>query len=359
MTKYANRNKLIVIHKDLSNIYTGGQYRLAEFISFVKKKNINYEIIDCGSLRNHIQKNRLSFLIFFLQYFLQHRKRIFIIVDHTMHLRLIIPFFISRLFGNHYALVCLQTFYNFRKNIIMKRVGFFCEFLFLRGASHLIFSSRTAVHYFKAFHLSHKSRTIVNPAPKVLSNNRASIRNKVRKLLFVGQIQWWKGLDILLKALAKLTDMNLHLDVAGRYDNNSEYYRMLSGIINKNGLLKNVHFHGNLFTQDLAVLYQQADIFVLPSRYETYGIVLLEAMSFGLPIISSAIPSAITIIKKNTNGILYETENPEALAEALRFLSSNKKLRKRMHNNNLKMRTHFRTWGKVSDEMFQAINKFL
>jgi glycosyltransferase involved in cell wall biosynthesis len=241
----------------------------------------------------------------------------------------------------------------------MKWFGFFCEFLFLHGASHLIFSSKTAVDYFKPFHINHKSRSIVNPAPKVLSKRKTSIRKDVRKLLFVGQVRQWKGLDILLKALAKLTDMNLYLDVAGMYDNESKYYRMLNELIQKNNLEKKVHFHGNLSRQDLAALYRQADIFILPSRYETYGMVLLEAMSFGLPIIASTIPSAKQIIKDQVNGIFFENNDPDSLAQAIHQLYFDKNKRVSIRRNNLKVSGTLRTWSTVTEETYRAISEFL
>lgn len=359
MKKSAKRNKLIIIHKDLNDIYTGGQYHLAEFISYVKNKDIKCEIIDSGSLSGQIRKSKLVFLIYFLKYFLQYRKHIFIFAAHSMHLRLILPFFISRFFGNHYGVLCLQTFYNFRQNPFMKWFGFFCEFLFLHGASHLIFSSKVAVDYFKPFHINHKSRSIVNPAPKVLSKRKTSIRRDVRKLLFVGQVKQWKGLDILLKALAKLTDMNLCLDVAGMYDNESKYYIMLNEIIQKNNLEKKIHFHGNLSTQDLVALYRQADIFILPSRYETYGMVLLEAMSFGLPIIASTIPSAKQIIKDQVNGIFFENNDPDSLAQAIHQLYFDKNKRESIRRNNLKVSSTLRTWSTVTEETYKAISEFL
>lgn len=350
---------LIIIHRDLQHLYTGGQYQLAQIISFCKRENIKMQVIDCSVLPEKVKNNRLLFVLYFTKYFLEHRKNIFTFTDHSTHFRLLVPLFISRMFGGKYGLNCLQTFYNFRRNIVMQWVEFICEHLFLHCASLHIFPSEPAIKYFRLFRINHKTKSIVNPAAKILCNGKVEFRNQVRNLIFVGQVKQWKGLDVLIHALSKLKHLNLKLDVVGSYDSQSKYCQSLVKIIQKNNLERNVIFHGNLSPSDLAVLYKNADIYILSSRYETFGIVLLEAMSFGLPIISSTIPSAKQILKSMTNGIFYETENPEALAQAIETLSINNSLRKQIHKNNLRASVKPRTWEMVADETFSAIEKFL
>ena len=350
---------LIIIHRDLQHLYTGGQYRLAQIISMCKRKNIKMRIIDCSVLPEKIKNNRLLFVLYFTKYFLEHRKNIFTFTDHSTHFRLFVPLFISRMFGGKYGLNCLQTFYNFRRNIIMQWVEFICEYLFLHCASLHIFPSEPAIKYFRLFRINNKTKSIVNPAAKILCKGKVEFRSQVRNLIFVGQVKQWKGLDVLIHGLSKLKHLNLKLDVIGSYDSQSKYCQSLVKIIQENNLERNVIFRGNLSPSDLAVLYKNADIYILSSRYETFGIVLLEAMSFGLPIISSTIPSAQQILKSMINGIFYETENPEALAQAIETMVTNNSLREQIHKNNLGASVDPRTWEMVADETFSAIEKFL
>lgn len=350
---------LIIIHKNLSNPYTGGQYRLAQVIAHLKDKDIKYQVIDCGLFPEKTRENRIYFILHFVKYYLRYRKNIFTFTDHGTHFRLLIPLFISRIFGNEYGITCLQTFYNFRKNLLSSWIEFFCEYLFLHGAALRIFPSKVALNYFRSFHIEHKNKAIVNPAAKILCKGEIKFRNHVRNLIFVGQVKWWKGLDILIKALAEIKHLDLHLDVAGHYEPHSKYYQFVLRIIHKLKLNNKIVFHGNLSSQKLSTLYENADILILSSRYETFGIVLYEAMSFGLPIIASAIPSTKELIKDRINGIFYETEDPTALAQTIEMLSNNSSLRKQIHKNNLQASVKPRTWKMVADETIRIIKKKL
>ncbi len=352
--------KLVIIHRDLQHIYTGGQYWLAQVISHAQERNYNIDVIDCSILPKEIARNRLFFVLYFIKYYIIHRKNIVTFTDHSLHFRLLIPLLISRFFGNRFGLNCNQTFYNFRKFVISKVMEFICEHLFLHAASLRIIPSEPAIEYFRSFGFSHDHKTIVvNPAARVVAKGSITYRTQVKKILFAGQVNWWKGLDILIKALGKTKHSGLHLDVAGTYESESRYFRFLKKLIHNNGLEDSVTFHGNLSPEMLSGLYYNADIFVMPSHYETYGIVLVEAMSYGLPIIASTIPSAKAIIKENINGLLFEKGNPDALAKALIKVCTDNSLRRAIHENNLKMASRERTWDMVVDETLREIEKLM
>jgi len=255
---------------------------------------------------------------------------------------------------------CNQTFYNFRKSTIAKLIEFICEYIFLHAASLRIIPSEPAVDYFQFFHLHHAGKSvIVNPAARIISKKKIRFRTQAGNIIFVGQVRWWKGLDILIQALGHIKQPSLNLDIAGEYDPCSRYFKYLKTLIHKHNLEARITFHGNLPPQDLADLYQKADLLVLSSYYETYGIVLLEALSFGLPIVTSTIPSAKVIVKDRVNGLYYETGNAEALARVLSELCSDKKLRKFIHKNNLRASKNPRTWEMVAGETVAAIDRFL
>ena len=351
--------KLVVIHKNLKHLYTGGQYRLARCILYFKTKHIVMEIIDRGMLSKSIDDNRFLSILYFIKFYVKNRKNIFSFVNHGLHVRLLIPFFLSRIFGNKYAVNCNQTFYNFRKNSIIKWFEFLCEYIFLHNASLLIFPSEPAVEYFRKLHLTKKKKAIVNPAANVWGENMVNYRNRVRNLLFVGQVREWKGLDILINALHLLNLPKLHLDVIGRYYPNSTYFTAIKKSIKNNHLAKRVIFHGHKSPKELAVFYKNADIFIMPSRYETFGMVLPEAMSFGLPIVASSIPTAKQIIKNGINGILYETENPQELAIAITKLISDSRLREKIQKNKLLASKKKRTWNMVACDTLETIKEYL
>lgn len=351
--------KLVIVHRELSNLNTGGRYYLAHSISYFVKKKINMEVVDFAQLPKRIRGNRLLLVIYVLKHYLKYRKGIFHFTNHNLYFYLLIPYFLNRIRGNKYGCGCHLTQYNLRKNFFMKWIEFLCEYLFLQGASLIIIPSEAAIQQFRIFHLEKKKRITINPAPNIVNDDKPIFRKHMQTLVFAGHVVWRKGLDILIKAMACLRDLDLHLEVAGSFNPNSSYGRQIRTMINNYGLNRNIKFHGCLAPDELALLYKKADLFVFPSRHETYGMVLVEAMSFGLPIVASAIPTTLEIVRDNINGVLYETEDSNVLAGAIRQLASTPDLRRTIAQNNIRISQKIRTWEDVGLENLMAITEFL
>ena len=121
-----------------------------------------------------------------------------------------------------------------------------------------------------------------------------------------------KNLDTVLAALVKVP--GLHLAVAGEA-RHSVYPTQAA----KLGLADRVHFLG--FRRDTAALMRACDLFVLPSRYDTFGLVILEAMASGLPVITSRRTGAASLVEQHRAGyVLDDQEDADACAEALKNL---------------------------------------
>ena len=102
--------------------------------------------------------------------------------------------------------------------------------------------------------------------------------------------------------------------------------------------------------------YLQADIFVLPSIWEGFGIVILEAFSAKVAVIASNIEGPAELIKNNINGLLFEPENYVQLSEKLTMLINNKKLRRRIANNGHKSFTkkyHIDNYVKKLNKLYE------
>ncbi|MCX7816196.1 MAG: glycosyltransferase family 4 protein [Syntrophales bacterium] len=132
-------------------------------------------------------------------------------------------------------------------------------------------------------------------------------------VLFVSMNFHIKGLDFLINALGKLRvlfpEVKFHLVVVGR-DNKGPYQRMATNA----GIGSSVTFTGILTRKALNELYSSADLFVMPSRFDTFGIVVLEAMAKGLPVILSSKVGAKDLIEENVNG--FTIDDP---ADSARF----------------------------------------
>jgi glycosyltransferase involved in cell wall biosynthesis len=358
-TLSTNMKKLMIVHRDLSHLTSGGGYYLANTISYFRSHWVNMEIVDMGLIPQSILKNKFRLILYLTKRYLKTQQKVFHFTNHNLYFYLIIPYFISRMRGNKYGCGCHLAQYSIHKNVFIRWVEFLFEYLFLQGASLLIIPSEAALQQFSVFHLKRKQLSVIIPAPNVRSRRNPVFRKKLRNLIFVGNITRRKGLDILVSAMGKLRNLNLTLDVVGSFDKNSSYFKEIKRILSKKGLQANISFHGCVEPAHLSSLYAKADAFVFPSRHETYGMVLAEAMSFGLPIIASSIPTTKAIIKDNVNGILYETESSKALAQAIRRLASDNSLRHSVMCNNIRTASKSRTWQNVGKENLIALTPFL
>lgn len=157
---------------------------------------------------------------------------------------------------------------------------------------------------------------------KAASCNNSNILNIVN----VARITYHKkGQDILVKALKLCKDkgVNFHCNIIGvTFSHDKESYDYLCNLIKESNLESEISFLLN--RTDVPELLKQADLFLLPSRYEGMPIVVLEAMAAGLPVIASNIPGSNDIIVHNFNGLLFENENYKDLSEKIIYLYENR-----------------------------------
>ncbi len=132
----------------------------------------------------------------------------------------------------------------------------------------------------------------------------------------LGVLEYVKGMDILIKAFKKFNDHvqpNSFLIIGG----NGSMYNTLLNQVKKENLENNVLFTGSLNKYEVKKYMHQSDVFVLASRFEAFGVVFIEALSTGLPVIGTRSGGPEYIIKPN-NGILAENENVDSLKNAMK-----------------------------------------
>jgi len=144
-----------------------------------------------------------------------------------------------------------------------------------------------------------------------------------RMVLFVGAARYYKGLDVLFRAMAKIHG---HLVVAGR-GTQDPWLKNMAGDL---GVAGKVLLCGEVSQSRLRILLNATDIFVLPSidRCETFGICQLEAMACSKPVVSTDLPTGVRSVNRHgITGLVVPPGEPEALAGALNLLLSNPCLR--------------------------------
>ena len=151
---------------------------------------------------------------------------------------------------------------------------------------------------------------------------------KDNTILFVGRITPDKGLHVLLRSL-RYIKKSIHLGIIGPADWNLDYYHnMLKSIEaeNQNGKHR-ITYLGRVDQANLIKWYQKASIFVLPSLFEPFGIVILEALACETPVVATYAGGIPEVVKNSENGILVPVNNPVKLAGAIQYLLDNESLR--------------------------------
>lgn len=158
--------------------------------------------------------------------------------------------------------------------------------------------------------------------PGATDRQKLGLPEDVTLALFAGDIRTnRKNLDTVLHALVQVPE--LHLAVAGNTDG-SPYPELAASL----SLSERVHFLG--FRRDIAQLMQTADLFVFPSRYEACTLVMMEAMASGLPVITATTAGGAEIVTPDCGFVLADSDDTNALAQALSILKSDRHLRQKM-----------------------------
>lgn len=171
------------------------------------------------------------------------------------------------------------------------------------------------------------------------------------QLLFVGNLIPRKGLHTLLDALATLPRSDWRLAVVGETAVSPAYTTHIQHQIAQHNLAANVTLHGSLPDAALADQFARSHLLVVPSTYEGFGIVYLEAMAFGLPTIGTTAGAAGEIIHNGDNGFLIAPNDATTLAQQLTSLHQDRDLLARL---SLSALAHSRRWPTWEESMAKA-----
>mgnify|MGYP002408738023 FL=1 len=160
--------------------------------------------------------------------------------------------------------------------------------------------------------VAHPGRDHLTPGPRHPGGEEL-------RILHVGNIHPIKGLDVLLMALSRITDVPFRLEVAGAVAD-ERFRRSLDGLMDVT-LRGRVHFLGLVQAEGMCELYRTTDVLAVPSRYEGFGIALLEAMGFGIPVIAGREGGAGELVTHGRDGFLVSPNDHEAVARDLLALA--------------------------------------
>jgi hypothetical protein len=213
----------------------------------------------------------------------------------------------------------------------------------------------------------HKNMYVVPLGLDVVSEDKILTENKndPLQILFVGRLERRKGIDVLLKAFEKVWNENRHVElyIAGNdkipYEKGKTIREIFTEKHANSELLNHVYFLGEVSDEQLQELYSKCDIFVAPSRYESFGLVYLEAMNYAKPVIGTNIGGIPEIIQDQVNGLLIPPDDVSELVQAIITLVKNEDLRISMGRKGREILTHSFTNHIMIERTIDVYNKLL
>ena len=352
---HSEKGKRLFIIASRFEELTGGLVWTNKLAEYAKKTHKHTTVIDLSMYSSLLGNSKYLGMFYFLVYFIK-KHNFLVFIDHRLHLRFNLPLLVTLCRGrNRYVTLCHHVLYKTKRNYVRRYIEFISERVFLRNAELVIVpSQRTSVEV-ERLGISKQRIKVVNPT-RVFACNRLPKRSFKRKLLFVGNLEDRKGVDILIKAVTRVRDFTL--DIVGDFKD-EKYVKMLRDFVRENGLSGKVVFHGRVDANLMPSFYRDANIFVFPSRYEGYGMVLIEAMCFGLPIVATSIPTTVEIVRHGVNGYVCPMDDVICLARNINRLLDNTRLQKRMSVFNFKMSRKFRGWDEVIRDTFATFKPYL
>ncbi len=179
------------------------------------------------------------------------------------------------------------------------------------------------------------------------------------RLLCVAAVTWHKGLDLLLTALSTLTALSWQCTCAGVLDREPTFAAELQRRAASHGLTDRIIFTGPVVGSDLDRLYASADLLLLPSRGETYGMVLTEALARGVPVVAAAVggvPDTIGHVRNGHRpGLLIPPNDSTALATAIRRWLEDGSLRAALRHDAALRRSTLPAWSATAHRLAGVI----
>jgi len=232
---------------------------------------------------------------------------------------------------------------------------------YLESVDGFIFNSKTTQRVVNSFIENSKPNIVAYPPTdrfgQSVSETEIEARSKEPgplRILFLGNVIRRKGLHTLLEAISSQPSA-FRLDVVGGMKAETDYARGMREKASVPGLRSMVRFHDSLENEDLTVKLKSAQVLVVPSSYEGYGIVYLEGMAFGLPAIGTAAGAASEIISDGETGFIVPPDDAKKLTDRLSMLANNRELLTRMSLMALERYRQQPTW----DETARHIREFL
>ncbi|NES83002.1 MAG: glycosyltransferase family 4 protein [Moorea sp. SIO1G6] len=346
---------------------TGGElynYKLSQHLEAV---GIPQEYVDLHRRRKYLRLAKIpilgEFLVSLILAMLLYRCQGILVEDHYFSKYLFLTNIIQRFFRKGKIIVLVHLFYGYDS-----KDGFWLRRFFysiqeksrLSFADLIITSSEYSKQEIVSLGINPQSVYVLSPG---LDREKFTISPKTekdttnKKVLCIANYISRKGLLYLIEAFAQIKRHDFTLHLVGNPKNNSVYYKKMLAFVEKQQMTDCVFFHNGADQENIKQLYSTADIFALPSLKETFGIVLIEAMHYGLPIITTNVSAMPELVQDGENGLLVPPANSQRLAQALSKLMANPELRQDMGQKGRERVNNSYHWEQTSAEFLAIVQQ--
>jgi glycosyltransferase involved in cell wall biosynthesis len=176
---------------------------------------------------------------------------------------------------------------------------------------------------------------VFQPLDKREARERCGLSNNQTPLLFTGNIIEQKGLNELVSAFAQLKQRHPSYELYIIGSNKDQgYFKKLATLIAKLGITDSVHFLGTKTQREVACWMAAAEAFILPSHIEGFGLVALEAMACGTPVVGSNV-GGLKYLLANGNGVLVKVKDEESLQSGIENVLESEEVKQNLIQNGL------------------------
>lgn len=322
--------KILIIYPEYKEFITGGQvYDRNLFETLRMKDNVQIDILTDDMLPT---RSKYLYNFAYLAKLRQIRQYDYVLTNSRLYTRLILSAMVLKALYKT-PVVSIHHHFNFEGEAGIKRaIHKLLETTFLKLSFATIIPSPYVRDRFRKLLPKSKiwfAELSVKKEDKTIEPRAR--HNDVFNMLYMGTIENRKGLAYLIDALHLLkneTKDEFHCYIAGKVADES-YYNSITEKCKMYCLEKNITFTGRVAEDEKERLYENANCFVFPSLLEGYGMVVLEAMAHGLPVVAfnnSAMPYTVN----NTNGILVENKNCDKFKDGIKALMEDEDYRLRL-----------------------------
>jgi D-inositol-3-phosphate glycosyltransferase len=249
------------------------------------------------------------------------------------------------------------------------------ERMTVQAADRVIASTHVDRSHLETYYAAERSRVTILPCGVDMDLFRPGDRDMARRslgfgderlILFVGRIQQLKGIDLLLQAARVLADRRDQghvppfrvLMVGGRpsgerNDPAMRELHRLQRIAKELGIEDCIEWVGAVDQADLPRYYRAADVTVVPSTYESFGLVALESMACGTPVVASAVGGLLATVQNEQSGFLVEGREPRDYADRIALLLGASELRQRFSAHAIERAAQF-GWRRVAAQLLDV-----